>query len=371
MNSPRQRHLQIHAIKQQRASPADFDLLVASLRDEYTHAKNALWNEIVRTFQARHLHELARKVILMREVAMGPWTIVRAQADVDDQIARARNEYVDKKHEVWNDVRRALTALHEHVLASELRHMKERGISLARLTKLCHPKKMTEPNVCKRALDDYYHLARGIRRRDISRQRPQNDTMTLNDFLGDDEHSYYKQFAEHALHKLWRLEMDVSVLLRNITDMSAFEYSFYLLKSGEPEHVTHSKNKYIDFDFVPTGNEDIIYPIQVGGMEVTVDVPTRKIHIDLFGKDKTRVLPEGEHNVSAMRYFMCASLAALCADLQVREELFHYEVRLEAADNGDGKLLEYYRGFGFTSNPGHKSMMMASMSDIVHRCSQF
>jgi hypothetical protein len=362
--------LQIHAIKEKRASPEDFDLLVASLRDEYTHAKNALWNEIVRTLQAQHLHDLARKVILMREVAMGPWTMVRAQADVDDQIARARNDYVDKKHEVWNDVMRALTTLHEHVLASELRHMKERGISLARLTKLCHPKKITEPGVCRRALDDYYHLARGIRRSDILRLMPPK-TMTLNDFLGDDEPSYYKRFAEDALHKLWRLEMDVSVLLKDMTNMSAFEYSFYLLKSGEPEHVAHSKNEYIDFDFVPTGKEVMIYPTQVGGMEVTVNVLSRKIDIDLFGKDKTRVLPKGENNVTAMRYFMCASLAALCADLQVKEEIFHYKVQLDAADKGDGKLFEYYRGFGFTSNPQFQSMMTASMSDIVHRCSRF
>jgi hypothetical protein len=288
----------------------------------------------------------------------------------EEEVASLSNDYADAKHALWNEVVSTLSTLHLHELASRVTLMRERGVALARLKKLCDPMYWVDAGKCEHALQDYYHLARGLRRGPHSLRRPSETPMPLADFLGDELDSIYARSAARALHALWNLHMDVSVLMRKSRENpSSFEYSFYLLKSGEPEHVQYSKSTFIDFDFVPTGKEVMLSPVQVGGLEISLDYPGRKIHVDYFAKDKRRVLPAGR--VTAMRYFMCTSLAALCADLPIKDDIMDYQVELSAADTGSGKLRDYYHGFGFVQDPQNQYGMKASMRDVIDRCSKF
>ena len=168
------------------------------------------------------------------------------------------------------------------------------------------------------------------------------------------------------LNELWKLHADVSVTQRNTALDPA--YVFYLIMSGEPEHVENVKSRLIDFDFVNTGAEVMLNPVQIGGLEATVSLQRGVIHVDLFARDERRPGPTGR--VTAMRYFMCAALAAVRSDLPKRSDV-RYQVMLEAADRGDGKLIEYYRGFGFASSPGFPRNMHAPLDDILTRCGRF
>jgi hypothetical protein len=51
-----------------------------------------------------------------------------------------------------------------------------------------------------------------------------------------------------------------------------------------------------------------------------------------------------------MQLFVCTAIATMGHDVQMQGAVpVDYTVTSEVADKGDGKLLDYYRGFGFES----------------------
>ena len=288
-----------------------------------------------------------------------------ATQDFEGLVASLSNEYADAKQLLWDKVIRKLHEKGEDILASNVMLMRQRGLALARLKKLCNPRGGMEQRSCDAALRNYSHLSRGegLGRVPLSPDAPE----TLSDFLSAGG-SDYARFAETMLRKLWDLHTDVSVRKTWTPPSPEVQYTFYLLKAGEPEHLENSVSRIIDLDFVNTGRE-MMLPVQIGGVEATVNLQHRIMHVDLFGRDLRMRRLEGK--VSAMQLFMCTAIATMSHDVQMQGAVAaDYMVTLEAADKGDGKLLDYYRGFGFKS--GRQSYVMsARVPDLLGNCARF
>ena len=288
-----------------------------------------------------------------------------ATHDFEGLVASLSNEYGDEKQVLWDKVVRKLHEKGEDVLASNVMLMRQRGLALARLKKLCNPRGGMGQRSCDAALRNYFQLSRGegLGRVPLLPDAPE----TLSDFLraaGSD----YAHFAETTLRKLWDLRTDVSVRKTWTPPSAEIEYTFYLLKAGEPEHLESGVSRIIDLDFVNTGRE-MMLPVQIGGLEATVNLQNRTMHVDLFGRDlRTRRLGG---KVSAMQLFMCTAIASMSHDVQMQGAVpADYMVTLTAADEGDGKLLDYYRGFGFKSGRQWYAMS-ARVPDLLGKCARF
>lgn len=87
-------------------------------------------------------------------------------------------------------------------------------------------------------------------------------------------------------------------------------------------------------------------PVQIGGLEATVKLQHRIMHGDLLGRDlQMRRLKGGSLRCSCS----CAPPLRPWAMMFKCKVQSRSTVTSEVADKGDGKLLDYYRGFGFES----------------------
>lgn len=304
-----------------------------------------------------------------------PRSAPAAREDFEALVASLGNEYADVKHALWNTVVRVLGERGEGALAARVTQLRQRGLALARLKKLCDPRGQFDRESCRAALENYARLARG-EALDRAPPRP-SAPEPLADFLAEttaDGASAYARLAERLLRALWGLRAAVSVRKRVVSlprAPLATEYVFYLLRSGEPEHVESSASRIVDLDFVETGRE-LELPVQLGGLEATVRPGRREIHVDAFGRDlRARGGPEGR--VTAMRYLMCVAVATMSHVEQLRGgDPSAYTVTLDAADRGDGKLLAYYGGFGFKAASERQShYMVAPVPTLLKTCSGF
>lgn len=278
-------------------------------------------------------------------------------------VAQLASEYADAKQTLWNDAVRALERCGQSALASQVHGMRERGVALARLQRLCARSfwDAESRRACEAAHQRYLgHVAPGRPPRNRDAEAPQ----TLSDFLGDGA-SETARSAQRALEALWALHADVSVASRAASGQ-ARHYEFFLLRPGEPEHVTHARNPYIDFDFVPTGHEVMMSPVQIGGAELTAFPERKIIYVALFGRDLQR--RSTRQGATAMQRLLCAAVAAVATDLERRGAARDFVVELSAADAGSGKLLAYYGAFGFRALGAGGAHLSVPLATFLARC---
>ena len=297
--------------------------------------------------------------------------------EFQDAVAKLSNAYASDKHELWNRVVQVLSGTNPE-LAMQIYHMRERGNAMSRLRSMCthsSPGNPTQQDLCRAALRAYQHLLRADWAFTPPPAEDPGEPETLRIFLAEDATSYAKA-SRAALQGLSELGMDVSVVRRaHFTTRNAQRhYSFFLIGPGEPEHISNARSSIIDFEFVPTGRENVHLAVQYGGLDVTVLFDRKTIHVELFARDEMRESFRGER-ASAMQYLMCASLTAVGVELRragaaAADAMDSYVVSLSALDRwSSGKLLKYYSdSFGFVSeHPGSHSMT-AEFRNVVAKC---
>jgi len=265
--------------------------------------------------------------------------------DVKLVLAQLSYDYAERKQRILDAAQDALEECRKHKEASELRGLREEGLALARLRKLCSERWM-DRETCREAVRAY-EMELGRTR--SPRQGPPRSADAFLEAL--EAHAPAQSKAARAvLHSIWRHHKDVSI--RQLSQRPhAVELRFFLLSRGEPEHVELAKNPYVDFDFVPSGREDLSHAVQEAGIDVTLDFARQSVHVDFFGRDENRRGSRAGTRSAAQELFCLAVLT--CATLVAAEGMNAdgFYVALEPADRGTGRLKRFYEeSFGLVPN---------------------
>jgi len=285
--------------------------------------------------------------------------------------------YADDKHDVWTEIGRALRKHHEDELMARMTWIRERGLALARLKRLCEPG--TSPRWCLLAANRYKQLERFGPHPPPSQQQ---HTVSLDEFIGD--HSgvsvasgWYAKISSDLLEKLQSMHLDVRVQAED-HHARLPAYNFQLIGPGEPEHTEHAANDMVGFSFVGNGSE-MLNAVQLAQVDIELHVHGY-IYVGALGRDLNRKSVK-RHGISAVQLLLCASLAAFGAHIRTRTtaeipqsfllqlQTHPLMVKLGTADRGDGKLLSYYREFGFDVEHIGSKQMSAPLDTIIKRCS--
>jgi hypothetical protein len=273
-------------------------------------------------------------------------------------------QYADEKHLLWNEVRQALTASGQHELATRFQHMRERGILLEKLRLLCDPRTGEGGAACDVALTHYLHVSRG------SPPPPtRNGHVALEAFVSGLPATPLRDRAMGLLHGLYEQKRDVVLTKRERPQRQQTDYKFQLLRPGEAEHVARTRTSYIALDFVNGRREYMNTQVQEGAVELSILHRPRTVQVEAFARDLSVREPRGgDKPPSRMRLLMCLALAVVALDLQREGRPGSYTVDLVAADEGSGKLISYYAGFGLRPIRAGSRTLEASLDEALRFC---
>jgi len=283
--------------------------------------------------------------------------------NVDRVLAQLSYDYAERKQKILDAAQDALEDCRKHREASELRGLRKEGLALARLRRLCSRPSMDGAS-CREAVRAYETELGRIR------SPPRGPPRSADAFLEalEAQAPAQSEAARAVLHALWRRRKDVSV--QQLSERPrGMELRFFLLSRGEPEHVELARNPYVDFDFVPSGREDLSHAVQEGGIDVTLDFARRSVHVDFFGRDENRRGPQAGTRSAAQELFCVAVLtcATLVAAAGLDADGFY--VALEPADRGSGRLrLFYEESFGLVPNNARGTQVGAPLPVVVSHC---
>ena len=261
-------------------------------------------------------------------------------------VGRLTEAYAQDMQKMWHKIYKFLEQ--HDVSSAPLDTIRERGIALARLERLCNPGagERLSRHACIRALENYNELLSTGR---PARRHRGSHTQSFLDFMGTGPSSetHASVHARRLFEDILEQGLNISVETIGPEPSGWTSYNMHLVGPGEPQQES-GRADHVSSDYVRHYDDPVRFAVEYGALELGVSVAQKEIYVKSFGRNLRRRAYQGRRR-SAMAQFFCASMAALAGKLQgSSEDLSEFHVKLVAADKGNGKLLEFYESLGFT-----------------------